>query len=235
MKSFLKEFWPLILFAVLGLIGLFWLASCESHTRTDAPQASTTRTEVKEQLNDSGKIVSRTTTTTNAQASGVGGEATGDKASQTVHAEPAEAGIDESGNPAATGGGGNTKQAASSANNAAKWTLIGLGVLFGIGAAISFYADMKRASVVCGTVSLGCFVAAFNLTLAIFILAAILLVKFGPYLLAEWQKKRAMELNRATVAAIQNGPPIVKDEFKRQADPHDLAAFAKVVGKDQLV
>lgn len=86
---------------------------------------------------------------------------------------------------------------------------IGLAALGGCGFCV--YAGLRRAALICGIAGAGCLATAFYPAILLYAVAGILLVVFGPYLYAEFKKKKAekddeesYEALRAVVAGVEH-------------------------------
>ncbi len=78
---------------------------------------------------------------------------------------------------------------------------VGLAALGGCGFCV--YVGLRRAALICGVAGVGLMAAAFYPAIFLFAVAGILLVVFGPYLYAEFKKKKAEQSDNESYEALR--------------------------------
>jgi hypothetical protein len=125
---------------------------------------------------------------------GAGAVAEGDKLDQKFNGTPPVVGLGADGTLTGSGGGADADQKGSALKipplpwqNPLFW--IGIALLAGTGGCV--YLGLRRAALICGVGGVGCLAAAFYPGILLFAVAGVLLAVFGPYLYAEFKKKKA--------------------------------------------
>lgn len=166
--------------------------------------------EVEIQNRDMGSVRSRN----EGRGVGAGAVAEGDKLDGSFTGTPPSVGFGADGSLSGTGGGADSEQKASALKippmpwaNPLFW--VGLACLGGCGFCV--YLGLRRAALICGIGGVGLIAAAFYPVILLFAVAGVLLAVFGPYLYAEFKKKKAekddsesYEALRAVVAGVEH-------------------------------
>lgn len=206
-----------------------------SKVHTTQPSTSTKQTQTEDIIDPvTGKVTGRKTTTQEASAAGMGGDAEGDKASQSVQSGGAESSIGPNGPVAKTEGGG-AKGAASMDSSTQFWGCLLVGVLFIIGAAAAQYFQLNRAPVI--LLGIGVFFITIAIWPQILIYGLILVVIFGGvYLYVEKKGLHLFEAVRATTPVLAAHPEAKEMLFNTTADPKtkDAATIRAVALKDGI-
>lgn len=181
---------------------------------------------------------------------GAGAVAEGDKLDQQFNGTPPVVGLGADGSLSGSGGGAEADQRGSALKipplpwqNPLFW--IGIALLAGTGGCV--YLGLRRAALICGIGGVGCLASAFYPAILLFAVAGVLLAVFGPYLYAEFKKRKAeqddeasWEALRAVVAGVEGkGVPAearqaVKNAIAAQADARDKAVIDEVKRADSI-
>ncbi|MFN9113096.1 MAG: hypothetical protein ACK5XN_23755 [Bacteroidota bacterium] len=208
---------------------------------------------VTEQLDESGKPVSRTTRTIvqdqltsreiefNADATGASAIARGtDISGDFTGSAPS---IDIPGGGGATGGDAKSKSKASTPLPEFNWLLVA-GIACVLGAGTCFYFGLRRAAIVAGVVGGSLIVASFLPAWAWVMIGLAAAIAGGVYVWAEWnarkggQYKEALRAVVGGVASLKDQSPdayeAAKQEIGKQADPGDADTITEIKREDRL-
>ncbi|MCC6425683.1 MAG: hypothetical protein IT435_02560 [Phycisphaerales bacterium] len=210
----------------------------------NAPPGSTVEVEISNK--DGGTVKTRN----EGRGVGAGAVAEGDKLDQKFDGSPPRVGLGADGSQTAEGGGSDSEQKASALKipplpwqNPMFW----LGLVCLGGSAFCFYRLLRRPAVILAASGVGLLAAAFYPVILLYTAAAVLLMIVGPYIWAEFQKKKhegesnsKREALRAVVAGVEHRdvPPemqrVVKAAIAKEADGSDKAVIDEVKRDDKV-
>lgn len=181
---------------------------------------------------------------------GASAEAEGDKLSDKITGDAPVVNRGADGSASAKGGdverntsGSATKVPLLPWANPLFW--IGVGCLGGCGFGV--YSGLRRLALILGVAGVGCLAAAFYPALLLWAVAAVLVVLVGPYVYAEWKKRKAekddeesWEALRAVVAGVEGkgvsaeARAQVKAAIAKEADARDKQTIDEVKRMDSI-
>lgn len=213
-------------------------------TFSNLPAGSKVRVEVKHR--DEGSA------TNGEQSTGKGASATseGDKLNDQITGEAPVLARGADGSASAKGGGIDRETSASAVKvPASAWAnpLLWAGILAIAGAGVAVYFGLRRAAVISGIAGAGLILSAAYPGLMLLMLLGVVVAVLGPYLYAEWQKRKgdmnqrsAYEALRAVVAGVE-GPGVpaearaaVKAVIAKESDAADRAVIDQVKREDKI-